>query len=63
LLRHGIQGTPPGPWPPLPARSPAPDTTLDEIERDLQALDRIRSLLHENVLIETQRRIVSRRFT
>jgi hypothetical protein len=63
LLRHGIEGTPPGPWPPLPPCSAAPDATLLEVERDLRALDRIRSLLHESVLIETQRHILSRRFT
>lgn len=62
LLHHGIRGTPPGPWPPLADGIGARDTTLDEVERDLQALDRIRTLLHENVLIETQRRILHRRF-
>lgn len=61
LLKSGIQGVAPGPWPPLPP--PEADATLAEIERDLQALDRLKPLLHEIVLIETQRRIVSRRFT
>jgi hypothetical protein len=63
LLQHGIRGTAPGPWPPLMTRSRMPDATLDEVERDLRALDRIRSLLHESVLIDTQRQILARRFT
>jgi hypothetical protein len=63
LMNHGIRGTSPGPWPPLLGRSSSSDKTLDEVERDLLALERIRALLHESVLIETQRHIVSRRFT
>lgn len=60
LLRHGVLGTAPGPWPPLPER-PA-DAVLDEVKHDLSALEQLTALLHEDVVIETQRRIVSRRF-
>ncbi|GAA0909645.1 toll/interleukin-1 receptor domain-containing protein [Virgisporangium aurantiacum] len=63
LIKSGIQGIAPGPWPPLADPLPGGgDVTLDEIERDLQALDRIKPLLHEAIILETQRRIVSRRF-
>ena len=63
LLQHGIRGTSPGPWPPLLHNSSMPDATLDKVERDLRDLDRIRPLLHESVIIEIQRLILSQRFT
>jgi hypothetical protein len=58
LIKNGILGTSPGPWPPM---SPM-DTTLEGVKRDLWALEQIRCLLDPSVVIETQRRIVTRRF-
>lgn len=63
ILTHGIRGQVPGPWPPLSSAVPLNiDATLDEIERDLRALERLKPLLHETVIIEYERRILSRRF-
>lgn len=63
ILIHGIKGQAPGPWPPLsPAEPLSIDATLDEIERDLRALERLKPWLHETVIIEYERRILSRRF-
>lgn len=65
LLRSGIAGTAPGPWPPLemPNLAVGGDVALDSIKRELRELDQLKDLLHETVIIEMQRRILSRRFT
>jgi hypothetical protein len=63
LLVHGVTGTPPGPWPPRAGPvAPGSGATLDDIERDLHDLERYKPLLHETVVLEYERRILSRRF-
>jgi hypothetical protein len=62
VLAQGIRGEPAGPWPPLNEKSNPQNLTLKEIENDLKDLARLKPLLHETVVIEYERRILSRRF-
>lgn len=62
VLAQGIRGEPIGPWPPLNQKSSSPNITLQEVENDLLDLEKLKPLLHETVVIEYERRILSRRF-
>jgi len=62
VLTQGIKGEPVGPWPPInPNESPSGDD-LEYIERKLKDLAKLKPYLHEEVVIEYERRILSRRF-
>jgi hypothetical protein len=62
-LRHGINGTSPGPWSDSKSHhSIKSEELLFEVARELEAFEMIRPYLCEPIIIETQRRIVAKRF-
>lgn len=62
VLTHGIKGEPVGPWPPINFDENHPDDDLEYVERKLKDLAKLKPYLHEEVVIEYERRILSRRF-
>jgi hypothetical protein len=62
VLIQGIKGVPVGPWPPIDDTDSHAESGIDVIETDLKALMRYSPYLHETVVIEYERRILSRRF-